>query len=436
MKITLPASVRMIIDMLEHKGFEAYAVGGCVRDSVLGREPDDWDITTSAKPLEVKRYFDRTVDTGLSHGTITVLIGSHAHEVTTYRVDGTYTDGRHPDAVAFTASLNEDLRRRDFTINAMAYNDHTGLVDIYGGMEDLQKHVIRCVGAPDERFGEDALRILRAVRFAAQLDFTIEEETFAAVRTLAGTLAKISAERIAVELVKLLVSDHPDYVGLLYSAGITGVILPEFDAMMDTPAGDTGENVGIHTLRALKAVEADRVLRLAVLLHDVGKTQCADVANGNLPSHGEAGEQMAKRIMRRLRLDNTTIYEVSTLIRWHSFRAENSMYRVRQVMSRIGPKLFDKLIKVKYADITARKSGNREAEQDELDFLKHASEAVIEQKDCISLGELAIDGQDLIACGMRPGPEIGRTLYRALEKVLEDPEVNDREYLLRYLGCM
>ena len=232
-RLKLPAGVIMIIDVLETNGYEAYAVGGCVRDSILGRTPDDWDITTSADPWQVKALFPRTVDTGLKHGTVTVLTGGNGYEVTTYRIDGEYEDGRHPKQVEFTSSLTEDLMRRDFTINAMAYSPREGLIDRFGGMQDLQRHVIRCVGDPRKRFGEDALRILRAVRFAAQLGFAIAPETEEAIRELAPTLKKISAERIQTELVKLLVSDRPEMMAVMWQLGITKVILPEFDRMMD-----------------------------------------------------------------------------------------------------------------------------------------------------------------------------------------------------------
>ena len=211
-KIQLPEKVKFIIDRITAAGFEAYAVGGCVRDSILGRTPQDWDITTSARPEQVKALFDRTVDTGIQHGTVTVLLEKEGFEVTTYRIDGKYEDSRHPTEVIFTPSLEEDLRRRDLTVNAMAYNEEKGLVDLYGGREDIQAHVVRCVGDPKERFGEDALRMLRAIRFAAQLGYHIEESTKDAIRQMAHSLKNISAERIQAELIKLLTSPHPDYL--------------------------------------------------------------------------------------------------------------------------------------------------------------------------------------------------------------------------------
>ena len=253
MQIQLPDKVHHIINTLEEAGYEAYAVGGCVRDSILGRKPDDWDITTSAKPEEIKRLFPRTVDTGIKHGTVTVLLGGEGFEVTTYRVDGVYEDGRHPSEVTFTASLKEDLKRRDFTINAMAYNARTGLVDLYGGLADIENRVIRCVGIAGERFDEDALRMLRAVRFSAQLSFRIEEATGEAVKALAPNLQKISAERIQVELVKLVTSPNPDYLRTAYELGITAQILPEFDLCMETPQRHKHHcyDVGEHILHSM-----------------------------------------------------------------------------------------------------------------------------------------------------------------------------------------
>ena len=273
MKLRIPAEVKYILDILKGRGFEAYIVGGCVRDAVLARTPNDWDITTSARPEDVKAAFRRTVDTGIAHGTVTVLVHDESFEVTTYRIDGAYEDGRHPSSVTFTPNLTDDLMRRDFTVNAMAYNEKDGLVDPYGGMDDLQRKCIRCVGDPDERFSEDALRVLRAVRFSAQLGFSIENETLKALSRHAENLRKISAERIQTELVKLLVSPHPGMIRTLYETGITRVILPEFDAMMETPQNTPYHmyNVGEHTIKTMEAIEPDRLLRLTMLLHDIGK---------------------------------------------------------------------------------------------------------------------------------------------------------------------
>ncbi|MDE7250449.1 MAG: CCA tRNA nucleotidyltransferase, partial [Lachnospiraceae bacterium] len=278
-RIKLPEKVKLIIQRITDAGFEAYAVGGCIRDSLLMRTPDDWDITTSADPFQVKAIFERTVDTGIKHGTVTVLMGGEGFEVTTYRIDGEYEDGRHPREVVFTPSLEEDLKRRDFTINAMAYNEKDGLVDIFDGIGDIQRGVICCVGNPLERFSEDALRIMRAVRFSAQLGYRIDEQTKVAIRQLAPDLKRISAERIQTELVKLVMSPHPEYLRTAYELGITKVILPEFDACMQTPQNNPHHcfDVGGHILESMKVIPADRGLRLAMLFHDIGKPETVTV---------------------------------------------------------------------------------------------------------------------------------------------------------------
>lgn len=279
MKILLPEKVKTIINTLTAAGYEACAVGGCVRDSILGREPNDWDITTSAKPEEIKGLFARTVDTGIQHGTVTVLLDREGFEVTTYRIDGEYEDARHPKEVIFTASLEEDLKRRDFTINAMAYNEQDGLIDIFDGVGDIGRQMIRCVGDARERFSEDALRMLRAVRFSAQLGYQIEDKTKQAIREMAPSLQKISAERIQTELVKLVTSDHPDYLRTAYETGITKEILPEFDLCMETPQHNPHHcyNVGEHILHSMQEIEPDKVLRLGMLFHDIGKPQTMTV---------------------------------------------------------------------------------------------------------------------------------------------------------------
>lgn len=438
MKLKMPASVDIIIDSLQANGYEAYAVGGCVRDSILGRDPDDWDITTSATPWEVKAVFGRTVDTGLQHGTVTVLLGNHAHEVTTYRIDGDYEDGRHPKDVTFTASLEEDLKRRDFTINAMAYNDKSGLIDLYGGVDDIQRGCIRCVGNPEERFGEDALRILRALRFSAQLGFGIEQDTYDAICKLAQTLEKISAERIAAELTKLLLSERPEYIQHLYETGITKIILPEFDPMIETPQNNPHHcyTVGRHTLESLKYIPADKVLRFTMLLHDIGKPNCRTTDEDGIDhfkGHAVEGMEMARDILRRLKFDNDTIYQVTNLIKWHDCRMAPEMKTVRKVLNKIGPDLFEKLLLIQYADTMAQSGYCRKEKLQRIKEVESCFHQIIEENQCISLKSLEITGQDLIALGMRPGPGIGEVLNQALEQVLEDPERNRQDYLLEYV---
>ena len=440
MQITIPEKANQIIMRLSEAGYEAYVVGGCVRDAILGRRAADWDITTNARPGEVKALFPRTIDTGIQHGTVTVLSGREGFEVTTYRIDGEYQDGRHPSQVIFTPSLTEDLKRRDFTINAMAYNDTEGLIDIFGGMEDLKEGRIRCVGDPKERFTEDGLRILRAVRFSAQLDFEIEDQTREAIREFAPGLSRISAERIQTELVKLLTSDHPETFRILYDTGITSVILPEFDACMETPQNHPHHCccVGEHTLLALKAIEADKVLRLSALLHDIGKpgTHSRDVQGvDHFYGHGEAGAELAGRILRRLKFDNDTISRVKHLVRFHDYRQIGPGLRgVRRAVFRIGKDFFPDYLKLRRADILAQNPLGQQEKLLELQTVEELYGQILKEQDCLSLKDLAVTGRDLMEAGMEPGPGLGEVLKGLLELVVEHPEYNTKEYLLTRLS--
>lgn len=371
MVIQLPEDVRFIIHTLQDAGHEAYAVGGCVRDSLLSRTPDDWDITTSARPEETKALFRRTIDTGIQHGTVTVMLKKTGYEVTTYRVDGEYEDGRHPKEVVFTANLIEDLKRRDFTINAMAYNEESGLVDAFTGKKDLEEGIIRCVGDADERFTEDALRIMRAVRFSAQLGFSMEDKTKAAIRGHAENLRKVSAERIQTELTKLVTSPHPEYLRSAWETGITAVFLPEFDRLMCTPQKNPHHclNVGEHTLRAMQAVRPDKILRLAMLFHDFGKPDCASAdENGtdHFHGHGAVSSKMAEEILKRLRYDNDTIDRVRELVYWHDMEILPEKRAVRRAASKVGKELFPLLLEVKQADLAAQSDYQRPQKEEWL----------------------------------------------------------------------
>lgn len=437
--IQLPDKVMQIIERLQNHGFEAYAVGGCVRDSFLGREPEDWDITTSAMPEQTKELFERTFDTGIEHGTITVLIEKEGFEVTTYRIDGKYEDGRHPTEVTFTRSLEEDLRRRDFTINAMAYNDKEGLVDIFGGVDDLKKRVVRCVGDARERFAEDALRILRGVRFAAQLGFELDPSTREAMGELAPTLQKISAERIQVELIKLLMSDNPDMLREAYKLGITKEFLPEFDVLMRTEQETPHHmyNVGEHTLCAVKNVRADKILRLTMLLHDMGKPRLKTVdASGraHFKKHAFESEKIAKCVLKRLKFDNDTLRKVSRLVLYHDYRMPAEGRAVRRAMNRIGEDIFSYYMEVRRADVLAQSMYKREEKITNLDEIETIYREIVAKEQCVSLKNLAVTGKDLIAAGMQPGKEIGEKLNELLEIVIDDPEKNQKEELLKLLG--
>ena len=437
MRIEIPEKAKFIIETITKAGFEAYVVGGCVRDSILDRKPEDWDITTSAKPYQVKALFPRTIDTGIQHGTVTVMLDKEGFEVTTYRIDGKYEDSRHPKEVTFTPNLTEDLKRRDFTINAMAYNEQTGLIDIFGGMQDIEKKVIRCVGDAKERFTEDALRIMRAIRFSAQLGYTIEEKTAEAIRELAPNLRNISAERIQVELVKLLVSPHPDYLRMAYDMGVTKVILPEFDRMMETPQNHPHHkyNVGEHTLHALLAVPCGRILRLTMLLHDVGKPDTLSVdENGITHFHGHptVGEELAKQILRRLKFDNDTIHTVTCLVRYHDYGngVDPDMRIVRRGIQKVGEDIFPLLIPVRHADVCAQSDYKKTEKLELLDKWERLYHEIVAKNQCVSLKNMAITGKDLIALGMKPGKEIGSMLDELLQMVIETPECNTREFLL------
>lgn len=439
MKIALPRKVMMIIKNLQLHGYEAYAVGGCVRDSILARRPKDWDITTSARPEEVKKLFRRTVDTGIEHGTVTVLLGRDGYEVTTYRIDGAYEDSRHPKEVLFTNRLEEDLRRRDFTINAMAYNEKDGLVDIFGGMEDLHKGIIRCVGDANARFSEDALRILRGVRFAAQLGFDIEKGTKRGMQRLAPTLQNISAERIQVELVKMLVSDRPDLLRTAYELGITKQFLPEFDILMVTEQETPHHmyNVGEHTLHALLNVRADKILRLAMLFHDMGKPAFKtmdETGRAHFKKHAIGSEAVTKEVLRRLKFDNDTLRKVSRLVYYHDYRMQATAKNVRRAMNKIGEDIFPYYMEVRRADVLAQSTYKRGGKIQNLDDIERIYGEIVAAGQCVSLKELAVNGQDLIRAGMKPGKEIGEKLRELLEIVIENPEMNTKEELLKQLG--
>lgn len=396
MEIKIPAPAEEILTKLNENGYEAYVVGGCVRDMILGREPGDWDITTSALPEQVKQVFRRTVDTGIQHGTVTVMMGDEGYEVTTYRIDGEYADGRHPDSVTFTPSLTEDLKRRDFTVNAMAYNGNTGLVDEFGGMEDLGRGIIRCVGEPMDRFSEDALRILRAIRFSAQLGFAIEGRTYEAIRAIAPNMVHVSKERIQAELTKLLLSPHPGHISMVYETGISPYV------------SETFHKVPLLGMPSVPAqVPPVRHMRWAAFLR-----KC-------MPDE-------AVKILKDLKLDNDTINRVRTLISWQDYGLGPDKYSIRIAMSRMEPDLFDDLLEFR---MCLSEAGAR---QD----LAHTALLVDEIRragDCISLKTLAVGGNDIIKAGIRPGREVGLTLARLLEMVLEDPARNTKEYLLQHL---
>ena len=385
-QMKIPSHVEMIIRVLQKNGYEAYAVGGCVRDTLLHRVPGDWDITTSALPEQVKALFHRTIDTGIEHGTVTVIMEHVGYEVTTYRIDGEYEDGRHPKQVEFTSNLLEDLKRRDFTINAMAYSHSTGIVDAFDGMGDLDKKVIRCVGDAMERFTEDALRILRAIRFSAQLDFSIEEATWKAIFKIAPNIAKVSKERIQVELTKTLLSDHPEHIKQVFETGISQFISPNFS------------QIPWEKLNIPADLPKEKFVRWAAFLRLVSP-------------------EKAVRILKDLKLDNDTISKVKTLVTWSGAELAAEAAAVRRAMSQMESEVWDVLIEL-----------NGYGEE-----IQNLSSQIRENGDCLSLKNLAVKGADLIASGVKPGKEMGSMLNRMLDLVLEYPEMNEKERLLGWL---
>lgn len=394
MRIEMPQDVEWIIGKIRKSGFEAFAVGGCVRDTLLGREPGDWDITTSAKPEEVKGIFGKTVDTGLQHGTVTIIKNRNGYEVTTYRIDGEYHDGRHPETVEFTSNLKEDLKRRDFTINAMAYSHETGIVDEFGGMEDLEKKTIRCVGRAHDRFTEDALRILRAVRFAAQLGFDIEDETYRAIADIAPNLKHVSKERIQVEMTKLLLSDYPEKVWMVEQTGISPYVVEGF--------GDVFAQTD-HSFAELKTLKKEKSMRWAGFLR-----------------HMEPNE--VRRILKALKLDNETIDNSRTMVGAAKTPLEPKKPQIRRFLSKMTSYQFEGCLCLK----------ELEGDLSVAEIRKLWAE-IVEDGDCISLKTLAVNGSDLMAAGVEKGKGLGEALARLLDLVLEHPEWNEKSILLEKL---
>lgn len=442
-----PAYVRTIIDTLQDNGYEAYAVGGCVRDSILGITPDDWDITTNALPQQVKSLFRRTVDIGMKHGTVKVMIKDRGVEITTYRIDGEYEDNRHPKEVTFTPDLSEDLRRRDFTVNAMAYSEKTGLVDLFGGKRDLEAGIIRAVGDARERFSEDALRILRALRFSAKFGYEIEESTRDAIKSMAPALKNISAERIREEMEKLILSDNPDRMRWAYELGVTAVIFPEWDAMMEceqnTPHHFT--NVGDHTIAVMEYIvqnykdipkENARVLRIAALLHDIAKPAMKTTDSDGVDhfkGHPKKGVKMAEEYLRRLKYDNDTVDRVKKLVRYHDERPKLTYPVIRRFIVDARPENMDDLMMLKYADLYAHTKYQWDDKLHQVDTLDEMYRKIISDGDCLSIKDLAVNGHDLMEHGIAQGPALGEELARLFEIVLSDPEANNKETLLEAL---
>lgn len=482
--MTIPEKVQQIIQVLQAHGYEAFAVGGCVRDTVLGRIPEDWDITTSATPQQVKELFFHTIDTGIAHGTVTVMLEREGFEVTTYRIDGEYEDSRHPKNVEFTTNLELDLERRDFTINAMAYNDKTGIVDVFDGLGDIKRKRIRCVRQAHQRFEEDALRMLRAIRFAGQLGFTIEENTEKAMRELAGNLSHISAERIRVELTKLLISPGAGRIRDAYRMGITKIVLPQLDDMMEVEQHNSHHiyTVGEHSIQAVEYMNAffgkehvweeegtgriefarhalgedvytrirqqcegytkkqHTILCFVMLLHDVAKPSCMTVDEdgcGHFYGHPAAGGKLAEEILHNLKFDNETIDIAIRLIRWHDYRFAPKEHAkknvVRRAASKIGSDIMELLFLVERADALAQNPKTHAKKLAVIEEAEQLYQEIVRDSECLSVKDLAVNGKDLIEAGIQTGPKLGDILKELLEYVLEHPEKNTRDELLEYV---
>ena len=401
----MPYEAEWIIDNIRSHGYEAFIVGGCVRDAVLGRIPGDWDITTSAKPEQVKEIFGKTVDTGLKHGTVTIIKHGSGYEVTTYRIDGEYLDGRHPETVEFTPDLREDLKRRDFTINAMAYSHETGIVDEFEGMEDLKRRVIRCVGCAKDRFTEDALRILRAVRFAAQLDFVIENETYKAIAEIAPNLVHVSKERIQVELTKLLLSDHPEKIWMVDATGIAEYVTPGFTEVFERELESRSSGDLLKECWAgIAALPADKSHRWAGFLRHMMPEQ-------------------AVKILRGLKLDNDTIGNVKNMITAFQAPLAVDKVEIRRLLSQVTEYQFLGAMQLKKLDGDETVPG-----------ILQLFEEIKEDGDCVSLKQLAVNGGDLLAKGLEKGKQIGDGLMYLLNLVLEKPELNKKDILLEKIN--
>ncbi|MCH5210211.1 MAG: HD domain-containing protein [Oscillospiraceae bacterium] len=438
--IKIPEPVNDIIHKLEENGHEAYIVGGCVRDSIIGNEPNDYDICTSAMPEEVMSVFEKkfVIPTGLKHGTVTIVIDGNNYEVTTFRIDGEYSDNRHPDNVEFTRNITEDLKRRDFTMNAIAYSDSEGLIDPFNGIDDIGHGVVRCVGNPDERFSEDALRILRAIRFAAQLDFEIESGTEKSIHKLPHLLRNVSVERINSEFCKIAVSNcFAESVRQFQD--VFEIFIPELRGLSGFEQKNPYHEFDVleHILHAVKKCPSDEITtRLAVFFHDFGKPHCCqEDADGtrHFRGHGKVSAEMADEIMRRMKFDNRTRSDVTELVLYHDSQLTVSRKQIKRWLNRIGEQQFRRLVDVKAGDTRGQKENNDDDERLLIipDILMTADE-ILREQECFQMKDLAVNGRDLIEAGFVPGKELGDILKKLLNMVIDGKIENDRDKLMRY----
>ena len=388
--MNMPKDVEFIIEEIEKNGFEAFIVGGCVRDALLHKEPEDWDITTSAKPEEIKKIFKKTIDTGIEHGTVSILLGRNTYEVTTYRLDGKYSDGRHPDKVEFSPLLEEDLKRRDFTINAMAYSKKVGLVDLFEGEKDLKKGIIRCVGVAKERFGEDALRMLRAIRFSAVLGFEIEKNTEKAIVEIAPNLLKVSNERVLVEFNKSLLSSNVEKVNLIFEYGLYKYISKSFEKL---------EKQDINSLKLINKLSKKKYIRLAAFF-------------------SYANKDIALSILKELKSDNDTYNRVKVLLSYLREDIEETGYGIKKLLNNIESDNFDSLLELKNIFL-----------KEDIKKVKIIKDEIISNNEAYKLSMLAITGRDLINLGIEKGPNIGKILEYLLDEVMKSQLNNHKKEL-------
>ena len=440
-KIRVPHGAQSIVLGLRYANHEAYVVGGCVRDSLLGKEPKDWDICTSATPNEMKHHFNRlgiqTIDTGLKHGTITAKLNNgELYEVTTFRVDGNYSDNRHPDSVEYVDSIYRDLARRDFTINAMAYNS-AGLVDPFHGRDDLEKGIISCVGNPDDRFAEDALRILRALRFASTYNFRIDERTAESIHRNKDRLKSIAAERVQSELCKILCGSSALQVLLDYS-DVMAVIIPELEPCIGFEQNNRYHQYTVyeHIAHAVDNYKGnDLSVKVALLLHDIGKPYCytEDENGGHFHGHAIPSRDLAEAALDRLRFDNKTKTEVLELVLNHDATIEPTPKVVRRWLSKIGERRFSQLLEVRMADILAHAEGTQASRIERCVSLTEIMDITLKEQQCFSIKDLAVHGRDVLSIGVPEGQLVGSALRYLLDKVINGELENNYEVQMQEL---
>ncbi len=437
MILEIPQKVKFIIEQLENAGFEAYCVGGGVRDMVMGKSPEDWDITTSALPDETKRVFNgyKTIDTGLKHGTVTLLIDKTPFEITTFRIDGEYDDNRHPENVSFTKNLAEDLARRDFTINTLAYSLKTGLVDLYGGRADIYNGIIKTVGNPEKRFKEDGLRIMRALRFSAVLGFDIENETSKAIHQNKELLKNISAERLATELEKLVCGKYAFRVLMEYS-DVLSVFIPEIAPAVNfhQHGKKHAYDVWEHICHTVDTIPCDKILRLTMFLHDLGKVpthKLNENGESTFKNHAAVGGDMAKEILTRLKMDKKTVNRISFLVSNHDFEPPESKMILKKHLKTKTPEDIHTLLVIKKSDRGALSENYRDISKETALCLQWLKE-IEENNECCTISQLAVNGNDLLKAGYK-GTDIGETLNTLLDAVIQEKTENTKTSLLTYL---